>query len=77
MAVTLILLSILGAIFLKGFEEAINVAVSLVGYLSLSQRDHYLRRALACASASPSFRGLEARALHTTWQRVCHDRRFD
>ncbi len=37
MAVTLILLSILGAIFLKGFEEAINVAVSLVGiYLLLS-----------------------------------------
>lgn len=37
MAVTLILLSILGAIFLKGFKEAINVAVFLVGiYLVLS-----------------------------------------
>jgi hypothetical protein len=37
MAVTVILLSILGAIFLKGFEEAINVAVLLVGvYLLLS-----------------------------------------
>jgi len=37
MAVTLILLSILGAIFLKGFKEAINVAVLLVGvYLGLS-----------------------------------------
>ena len=37
MAVTLILLSILGAIFLKGFKEAIDVAVVLVGaYLALS-----------------------------------------
>ncbi|HEX4020025.1 MAG TPA: amino acid permease [Acidobacteriaceae bacterium] len=37
MAVTLILLSILGAIFLKGFKDAINVAVVLVGiYLLLS-----------------------------------------
>jgi len=37
MAVTLILLSILGAIFLKGFKEAINVAVVLVAiYLVLS-----------------------------------------
>jgi amino acid permease len=31
MAVTLILLSILGIIFLKGFKEAINIAVVLVG----------------------------------------------
>jgi hypothetical protein len=37
MAVTLILLSILGAIFLKGFKEAINIAVFLVGiYLVLN-----------------------------------------
>ncbi|MFN7994007.1 MAG: amino acid permease [Bryobacteraceae bacterium] len=37
MAVTLFLLSILGAIFLKGFAEAINVAVTLVGcYLALN-----------------------------------------
>lgn len=37
MAVTLILLSILGVIFLKGFKEAINIAVVLVGvYLALS-----------------------------------------
>jgi hypothetical protein len=37
MAVTLILLSILGAIFLKGFKEAINIAVVLVAvYLALS-----------------------------------------
>lgn len=37
MAVTLALLGILGAIFLKGFSEAINVAVVLVGsYLSLN-----------------------------------------
>jgi len=37
MAVTLILLSIVGAIFLKGFKEVINVAVFLVGiYLLLS-----------------------------------------
>lgn len=37
MAVTLLLLSILGAIFLKGFKDAINVAVFLVGtYLLLS-----------------------------------------
>jgi len=37
MAVTLILLSILGGIFLKGFKEAINIAVFLVGiYLGLS-----------------------------------------
>jgi hypothetical protein len=37
MAVTLILLSILGIIFLKGFKEAINIAVVLVGvYLALS-----------------------------------------
>ncbi len=37
MVVTLILLSVLGAIFLKGFTHAINVAVVLVGiYLALS-----------------------------------------
>ncbi len=37
MAVTLILLAILGAIFLRGFKDAISVAVILVGvYLALS-----------------------------------------
>jgi hypothetical protein len=37
MVVTLVLLSILGGIFLKGFKEAINVAVVLVGiYLALN-----------------------------------------
>jgi hypothetical protein len=37
MAITLILLSILGAIFLKGFKEAINIAVFLVAtYLFLN-----------------------------------------
>jgi hypothetical protein len=37
MAVTLVLLGILGAIFLKGFKEAINIAVFLVGaYLLLT-----------------------------------------
>ncbi len=37
MGVTLLLLAILGAIFLKGFKEAINVAVVLVGvYLALN-----------------------------------------
>ena len=37
MGVTLILLAILGAIFLKGFKEAINIAVFLVGiYLALN-----------------------------------------
>jgi len=37
MAVTLVLLGILGAIFLKGFKEAIGVAVVLVGvYLALN-----------------------------------------
>jgi hypothetical protein len=37
MAVTLMLLGILGAIFLKGFKEAINIAVLLVGvYLLLN-----------------------------------------
>jgi hypothetical protein len=37
MMVTLCLLSILGAIFLKGFKEAVNVAVVLVGvYLALN-----------------------------------------
>jgi hypothetical protein len=37
MAVTLVLLAILGAIFLMGFKEAINIAVVLVGvYLALN-----------------------------------------
>jgi len=37
MGVTLILIAILGAIFLKGFKEAINIAVVLVGvYLALN-----------------------------------------
>jgi hypothetical protein len=37
MTITLVLLAILGAIFLKGFSEAINVAVLLVGvYLTLN-----------------------------------------
>ncbi len=37
MGVTLVLLAILGAIFLKGFKEAINIAVVLVGvYLALN-----------------------------------------
>ena len=34
MGVTLVLLAILGAIFLKGFKEAIKIAVVLVGCLS-------------------------------------------
>jgi len=37
MGITLVLLSILGAIFLKGFKEAINIAVALVStYLALN-----------------------------------------
>ena len=37
MAVTLVLLAILGAVFLKGFKDAINIAVVLVGvYLTLN-----------------------------------------
>src|SRR5271156_2044158 len=37
MAVTLLLLAILGAVFLKGFRDAINIAVVLVGiYLTLN-----------------------------------------
>jgi hypothetical protein len=37
MAVTLVLLAILGAVFLKGFKDAINIAVVLVGvYLALN-----------------------------------------
>jgi hypothetical protein len=39
MAVTLVLLSILSVIFLKGFKEAINIAVVLVGvYLALMKK---------------------------------------
>jgi hypothetical protein len=37
LVVTLVLLAILGGIFLKGFKEAINVAMILVGvYLALN-----------------------------------------
>ena len=70
MAVTLILLSILGAIFLKGFKEAINIAVSVVGiYLALSAVITSVAL-LACRRASASFCGLEASTLRATRQRA-------
>ena len=54
MGVTLMLLAILGAIFLKGFKEAINIAVVLVGvYLALNA-DRFRGRHLPCAGAAPS-----------------------
>ncbi len=55
MGVTLFLLAILGAIFLKGFKEAINIAVVLVGHLSRAQRYRFRGRHIPCAGAAPVF----------------------
>jgi hypothetical protein len=61
MGVTLIMLAILGAIFLKGFKEAINVAVVLVGaYLSLN----------AIASVVGIYHVLEHPGLLVNWKRA-------
>ena len=55
MGVTLVLLAILGAIFLKGFKEAIKIAVRSRGvYLALNL-DRFRRRHLPCARASRIF----------------------
>ena len=37
-AITLVLIALLGAVFLKGFTEAIGIAVALVGALPRAQR---------------------------------------
>jgi hypothetical protein len=47
MAVTLVLLSILAAIFLKGFKEAINIASALLGFISLLARSSLRLRLLS------------------------------
>ena len=44
--ITLRSVSLLGAIFLKGFKEAIGIAVVLVGVYLLLNRGHHRRRAL-------------------------------
>jgi hypothetical protein len=63
MAVTLILLSILGAIFLKGFKEAINIAVVLVAvYLTLS----------AVTTSVALFHVLQAPHLFVDWRHALY-----
>ena len=51
MLVTLVLLAVLGAIFLKGFKEAIGIAVVLVGaYLALERSGRGRRRRPRCSA---------------------------
>ena len=65
MGVTLMLLAILGAIFLKGFKEAINIAVVLVGiYLALN----------AIVSLVGIFHVLEQPRLIFDWKRALFTR---
>ena len=65
MGVTLVLLAILGAIFLKGFKEAINIAVVLVGiYLALN----------AIVSLVGIFHVLEQPRLIFDWKRALFPR---
>ena len=64
MAVTLFLLAVLGGIFLKGFREAINLAVWLVAVLSVAQLDCYHCRGLTDSSTPGSASCVEARAFH-------------
>ena len=67
--VTLVLIALLGAVFLKGFREAIGIAVALVGGLPRAQRRR--RRRSAC-TGSPRIRTLlgdwQARALRRARQ---------
>ena len=76
MVATLALVALLGAVFLKGFKEAIGIAVGLVGvYLVLNavvigvglEKDFY---------ASAPFRGVEAGALCRARQPAGDDRGF-
>ena len=55
MGVTLVLLAILGAIFLKGFKEAIKIAVGSRGGLSRAQSYRFRWWASSMCSSSPTF----------------------
>lgn len=67
MALTLLLLAALGAIFFKGFKEAIGVAVVLVAiYLALNTI--VVAVALAEVLKHPHLIRMGAAAMETTWQ---------
>ena len=53
--ITLVLLALLGAVFLRGFTEAIGIAVGLVAIVPPAQRGRHRRRALA--RRAPARRG--------------------
>ena len=68
MAVTLGLLLILGAIFLKGFKEAIGVAVVLVGVYLASECGRDRSGHPACVGASRADSEMEGRSLPAAQQ---------
>ena len=63
MLVTLLLLAILGAIFLKGFKEAINIAVVLVAAYLVLNAIVTVRAVIAIAQHPEVIRTMEGRAL--------------
>ena len=56
-AVTLVLIALLGAVFLKGFNEAIGIAVVLVGGLPRAERGRHRRRPLPRSRQHPHVLG--------------------
>lgn len=72
--ITLLLVALLGTVFLKGFKEAIAIAVTLVGvYLALNLICCYYRAGADRDSPSRVCE-LENRALRRSWQSACDDR---
>jgi hypothetical protein len=73
--ITLFLVALLGAVFLKGFKEAIGIAVTLVSaYLALNLIVVII--GLEHIAAHPHvFAELENRAVRCTWQPAGDDRR--
>jgi hypothetical protein len=72
-ALTLLLLVLLGTIFLKGFKEAIGIAVFLVAIYSGTQPRCGLSRCCGGAKAPSDNRRLEAATLAPAWwQRRAH-----
>ena len=62
-ALTLVLLALLAAVFLKGFQEAIGLAVGIVGvYLAAERRRHRLGPAARSLAASRVLPALARRA---------------
>ncbi len=65
-AITLVLIALLGAVFLRGFTEAIGIAVALVGVVPAAQRRRHRRRARGTIAKPPAAWSATGRAPLTT-----------